>query len=201
MRTVTVRVRKIELASRMAAMRTWFDERSFGPMRFRCEDGNGDIIVHLGFENPAQAEAFVAAFDSGTRAAFAQPSVEGQRTDPEIEILIVDDEPDIRMVVSNILSCDGFKIIEAASAAEALYHLRSHDNIGLLFTDIVMPGGIDGFKLAQQARELRPYLPVIYTTGYVKELPLAGEAISNGTMLRKPFASQKLVAEVRRALA
>jgi CheY-like chemotaxis protein len=226
MRTVSLQIRSVDLAGRMTAMRTWLDDHGFRPASFRCKDlGNGEIGVRLDFENREHAEAFAGSFNpenhlaellpSGTRAgsprsaetsaAFDQPLAfgEGSRPigEPEVAILVVDDEPDIREVVSNALSHEGFKIIEAGSGSDALYRLQSNMKINLLFTDIVMPGDVDGFELVRRAREFRPDLPVIYTTGYIKDL-LAGQGTAaHGAMLRKPFASQKLVAEVRRALA
>ena len=64
-----------------------------------------------------------------------------------------------------------------------------------------MPGGIDGFELAHRAKQLRPDLRVIYTTGYVKELPWGQHGVGYGPMLPKPFRNENLVAEVRRAFA
>jgi hypothetical protein len=130
MRTVVFRVGKADLADRMAAMRTWLDERGFGSASFRCNDlWNGEIDVRLKFERNDHAEKFGAAFT----------------TKAESTILVVDDEPDIRQVVGNTLTYNGFNIIEAGSGTEALYKIRSNIKIDLLFTDIVMPGEVDGF--------------------------------------------------------
>jgi CheY-like chemotaxis protein len=186
MSTVTLQVPNRELAGRMAEMRGWLDEHGFVPTRFRCSDReDGQIAVRLDFVRPDEAAAFLAAF--------------GPKTIAPIAVLVVDDEPDIRLVVSNALAYQGFRVVEAGSASEALYRLRSPEKIDLLFTDIVMPGGIDGFALAQQARELRPDLRVLYTTGYLKVLPGENEASRFGPLLRKPFRHDCLIAEVRRA--
>jgi len=185
MRTVILRLPKVDLADRMASMRTWLDERRFGSTGFRCNDlGNGEIEARLDFENKDQADKFVAAFKK-----------------PETVILVVDDEPDVRQVVSNALSYQGFTIIEAGSGSEALYRLRSSEKINLLFTDIVMPGDVDGLELARRAKDLRPDLRVIFTTGYFRDQPAAQGAISDAAMLRKPFQNEKLVTMVKRALA
>ena len=120
-------------------------------------------------------------------------------TEPEKPILVVEDEPDLRLFVSQALAQEGFKVIEAESGPEALIILQENPNIHLLFTDITMPGGIDGFELAHRAKQLRPDLRVIYTTGYVKELPWGQHGVGYGPMLPKPFRNENLVAEVRRA--
>lgn len=118
----------------------------------------------------------------------------------EKEILIVEDEPDVRFVVSEALQMEGFKIVEAANSAEALTILQSNPNIVVLFTDIVMPGEIDGFELAHRAKQLRPDLAVIYTSGYVRNLPWGKHGVGYGPLLPKPYKHQHLFTEIRRAL-
>src|SRR5690348_13293238 len=73
-------------------------------------------------------------------------------------VLVVDDEPDVLELASMILSLQGYTVVEAANGAEALETLREQPKIEVLFTDIVMPGGLDGFELAHQAKQLRPDL-------------------------------------------
>jgi CheY-like chemotaxis protein len=122
-------------------------------------------------------------------------------TESENSILIVDDEPDIRLIITDTLSHEGFKVIAASSGPEALDILRSDPSIDLLFTDIVMPGGLDGFELAHRAKELRPDLRIIYSSGYIKDQPWGKTGIGYGPLLPKPFRTHNLIAEVRRALA
>jgi CheY-like chemotaxis protein len=116
-------------------------------------------------------------------------------------ILVADDEEDIRLVVSEALTGAGFTVLNAESGPEALRILQANPSIHLLFTDIVMPGGMDGFELAHRAKQLRPDLRVVYTSGYVKELPWGEHGIGYGPMLRKPYRHQELVTEVNRLLA
>jgi CheY-like chemotaxis protein len=197
----------------MSAMRTWLDDRGFAPSRFRCNDlETGDIALRVDFERADQAGAFAAAFSpekKATETLVAADAVHRPITPDQDNasvdqtrrvVLVVDDEPDIRQLVTDVLSYEGFKIIEAGSGTEALYRIRSDIPIDLLFTDIMMPGGLDGFALARRARELRSSLPVIYTSAYLKDLPPEEAASRFGTMLRKPFPNHRLIAEVRRVL-
>jgi CheY-like chemotaxis protein len=80
-------------------------------------------------------------------------------------ILVVDDEPLVRVNAVDILEDAGFSTLEAEDAAQALKHIADHPEIGLLFTDINMPGEIDGLGLARLVHEDRPDLRVILTSG------------------------------------
>jgi len=116
-------------------------------------------------------------------------------------ILVAEDEEDVRLVVSEALAAAGFMVLNAESGPEALRMLEANPGIDLLFTDIRMPGGMDGFELAHRAKQMRPELRIVYTTGYVKELPWGEHGIGHGPMLRKPYRNRDLVAEVNRTLA
>ena len=120
---------------------------------------------------------------------------------PPKAILVAEDEEDVRLVVSEALAAAGFMVLNAESGPEALRMLEANPGIDLLFTDIRMPGGMDGFELAHRAKQMRPELRIVYTTGYVKELPWGEHGIGHGPMLRKPYRNRDLVAEVNRTLA
>lgn len=79
-------------------------------------------------------------------------------------IMIVEDEFLIRMTLSEALADEGFTVVEAASATEAMEMLQAGPGIDLLLTDIQLPGG-DGRQVARQAREVNPNIPVVYMTG------------------------------------
>jgi len=126
-----------------------------------------------------------------------------QATNPNAPkaILVAEDEEDVRLVVSEALAAAGFMVLNAESGPEALRILEANPGIDLLFTDIRMPGGMDGFELAHRAKQMRPDLRIVYTSGYVKELPWGEHGIGHGPMLRKPYRNRDLVAEVNRTLA
>src|SRR3546814_74333 len=83
-------------------------------------------------------------------------------------ILVVEDSTEVRRVAVNHLTAFGYQVVEAASGREALNQLAADDSIALLFTDVIMPGGLSGPELAQRARELRPDLKVLFTSGYAE---------------------------------
>ena len=80
-------------------------------------------------------------------------------------VLLVEDEPMISDLATEALQEQGFEVAAVSTAGEALRRLISGARIDILFTDVNLPGGMDGGTLARRARELRPNLPVIYTSG------------------------------------
>ncbi len=113
-------------------------------------------------------------------------------------ILVVEDEWLVREVIVQELRDAGYIVLEAASGDEALPHLEGGDRIDLLFTDIRFPGKLDGWQLAQRARELRPALPVLYATGYSSEEP---PRLSHSEFLRKPYRSSAILDTIEQLIA
>jgi CheY-like chemotaxis protein len=93
----------------------------------------------------------------------------------------------------------GYHVISAASGEDALVLLNRHGDIDLLFTDIIMPGGMNGLQLIEQGRALQPEVPVLVTTGYMEDLTTATETGWPLDILGKPFKLPELAARVRQA--
>jgi CheY-like chemotaxis protein len=107
-------------------------------------------------------------------------------------VLVVEDEPLIRLLVIDILSEAGFEVFEAQDPAEALTVLKSDEHIDVLLTDVRMPGSMDGFELAEIAKSRRPELRVIVTSGYIAR----GDIPSGTKFLQKPYSASDLVYRV-----
>ncbi|HEY4971870.1 MAG TPA: response regulator [Steroidobacteraceae bacterium] len=116
-------------------------------------------------------------------------------------ILIVDDEVLIRMAVSDFLQECGFKVLEAGTAAEAIEMIQSNQStLDIVFSDIRMPGEMDGFGLSKWIRQNRPGLPVILASGDAKKSDAAHELCAEEPFLRKPYDLQFVVAQIRQTL-
>jgi CheY-like chemotaxis protein len=115
-------------------------------------------------------------------------------------VLVVEDEPDVRELATTILEMQGYAVLQATDGAEAITMLESRSDISILFTDIVMPGSLDGFELAHEAKQLRPDLRVIYTSGYIKEIPWGQKGVGYGPLLPKPWRKDQLVSTVESML-
>ena len=116
-------------------------------------------------------------------------------------ILVVEDTEILREHVLGLLRALDYRAIEASSGKEALEVLRSSARVDLLFTDIVMAGGMNGRELAEQAQLLRPGLKVLYTSGYTENAIVHQGRLDPGIqLLRKPYARRDLATKLRLVL-
>ena len=116
-------------------------------------------------------------------------------------VLVVDDEPSVRMLVSEVLGELGYVALEAETGAAALELLRSAERIDLLVTDVGLPGGLNGRQVADAARVARPTLPVLFITGFAENAVVGDGALEPGmALLAKPFAMEALVERIRTML-
>jgi CheY-like chemotaxis protein len=111
-------------------------------------------------------------------------------------ILLVEDDGLVRETIASALLDAAYVVLEAESAEEAIEVLEQRP-VGLLFTDIRLPG-MSGWTLAEQARALRPDLPVIYATGFSPDAP---RFVSNSVLLRKPYLPSAAIAAVEKLIA
>ncbi|OYU89591.1 MAG: hybrid sensor histidine kinase/response regulator [Bradyrhizobiaceae bacterium PARB1] len=116
-------------------------------------------------------------------------------------VLVIDDEPTVRMLVTDALSDLGHACLEAGDGPTGLKFLQSDTPIDLLITDVGLPGGMNGRQIAEAARQLRPDLQVLFITGYAENAVLNHGHIERGMeVLTKPFAVDDLVRRVSRLL-
>ncbi len=116
-------------------------------------------------------------------------------------ILLVEDDDAVRSYAKAALLSFGYSVIEAADGTAALELIRQNDRIDLLFTDVVMPGGMNGRVLADAAREIRPALRVLYTSGYTEDAIVHhGRLDADAQLLSKPYRRSDLDRAVRAAL-
>jgi CheY-like chemotaxis protein len=108
-------------------------------------------------------------------------------------ILVVEDDPLVRVVAVEALIEEGFDVVEAVNGEQALQHCSEH-LADLLFTDIRLPGDVDGWEIAERCRDQNPGIPVIYASGYsdVEARPVAGSVF-----FRKPYRPADVVAAIR----
>jgi CheY-like chemotaxis protein len=117
-------------------------------------------------------------------------------------ILVVDDEPNIRMLVLEVVRKRGYLAIEAAEAASALDLIRTSAAIDLLVTDVGLPGGMNGRQLAEIGREIRAGLKVLFITGYAEHAMGSDQQMPYGMeVLAKPFRLHDLLARIASLLA
>ncbi len=116
-------------------------------------------------------------------------------------VLIVEDEVLVRMVIADYLRECGYRVIEAGSAAEAITVLTSPEPVDVVFSDIQMPGTMDGFGLATWVRQNRPGLKVLLTSGNARAASAAGDLCEAGPLEQKPYHPQTILSRIKLLLA
>jgi CheY-like chemotaxis protein len=148
----------------------------------------------------------------GTTVKMYLPRAQGNEKAPEKEtdvpagggnetILLVEDDEMVRRYASKQLGSLGYRVLTAGNGPEALTLLEEHSGIDLLFTDIVMPGGMSGREVAEEVQRRDPAVRVLYTSGYTEDAILHhGRLDQSVLLLSKPYRRAELVAMVRKAL-
>lgn len=121
------------------------------------------------------------------------PSLHVVPAEPRKKVLLVDDDEAVRSAAVGLLTSLGYEVIVASSGSEALDLLARFADIDVLFTDVVMPGGMDGGEVARQARELQPGVKVLFTSGYFEgALVRHGNITADTHFLVKPYRKRDL---------
>ncbi|MEO8668353.1 MAG: ATP-binding protein [Bauldia sp.] len=118
-------------------------------------------------------------------------------------ILVVDDNDLVRQIVTTQMVELGYRALECADAASALELVEANPQINLLFTDVVMPGGMTGVQLAEAVKRVRPKLPILYTSGFTEASLTNGtlKAVAREDLLSKPYRKHELAKKLREALS
>jgi CheY-like chemotaxis protein len=113
-------------------------------------------------------------------------------------VLVVDDEPSVRMLVGEVLEEIGYFAAEAGDGPTALKLLQSVSSVDLLITDLALPGGVDGRELADRARTLNSEIRVLFITGYTENAVISNGQLPPGVqILHKPFSVQALASRIK----
>ncbi|MEZ5290708.1 MAG: PAS domain-containing protein [Vicinamibacterales bacterium] len=161
----------------------------------------GDVAVESSTEGTA-FHVYVPAGAQSAKAAAAPAAAEvlpGGRAEC---VLVVEDEGAVRDLAARVLRRHGYRVLTAGSGVEALDVWTAHrDEIALLMTDLVMPGGMTGFALAKRLASDRPDLRIVYTSGYSREVSAGSVSLVPGVdFLDKPYRIERLLSIVRRRL-
>jgi CheY-like chemotaxis protein len=167
-----------------------FVKQSNGHIRIYSEEGHGTTVKLYLPQAPGVADALPAA--AGT--------CELEHGDESI--LIVEDDALVREYVVTQIGRLGYDTLSAGNAAEALAIIDRPGRIDLLFTDVIIPGGMNGRQLAIEAQTRRPGLRVLYTSGYTENAIVHHGRLDAGVLLlAKPYLNSDLARMIRTALA
>lgn len=171
------------------AMVHGFVQQSHGRLDIESEAGRGTRVRML-FPVAQQARHE----DGGSDAAAG-----AREAGRKCRILVVEDNEDVRELAEAMLATAGYEVLSAPSGERALALLET-EKVDLLFTDVIMPGGMNGLQLIEQVRATRPGMPTLVTTGYMDELPARGLREKSLDVLAKPYQHQDLLDRVHAAL-
>jgi two-component system, cell cycle sensor histidine kinase and response regulator CckA len=163
------------------------------------KQSGGSIQVESEVGRGSEFRIYLPAADGGTpkqRGPVATEVVGGSET-----ILIVEDEPDLRELTRIFLEGYGYKVLQAASAEQAVQEAdRFPERIDLLLTDVIMPG-MSGRRLAEKVLSKRPQTKIVYMTGYTDDMVVQHKVLEPGVkLLQKPFSKAELALKVRSTL-
>ena len=165
-----------------------FVRQSGGQVRIYSEPGQGALIClylprHLGEAEQAEPPPELS---------------EAPRAGAGETVLVVDDEPTVRMLVGEVLEELGYSAIEAADGPSGLKLLQSDVRVDLLVTDVGLPGGMNGRQMADAARLVRPDLKVLFITGYAENAVVGNGHLDPGMhVMTKPFPMEALAVRIR----
>jgi len=163
-----------------------FAEQSDGKVTIYSEPGEGTTV-----------NLYLPRFKETLEEAAPEPDIEqDHQPQPGQRILVVEDQPMVRAHVEKLLSKIGYAVTTAEQGSEALSLLNLGHRFDLLFTDIIMPGGMNGQQLAEEAKKVDPRMKVLFTSGYPAFAfeHLVFEELDNLRLIRKPYRSADLYA-------
>jgi CheY-like chemotaxis protein len=169
-----------------------FVRQSGGQVRIYSEIGQGTTMCLY----------FPRFYGDAERPDEQHGAVEMPQGDSNQTVLVVDDEPTIRMLVTEVLEEMGYTTLEAGDGNSALQLLQSNARIDLLVTDVGLPGPMNGRQVADAARVARPDLKVLFITGYAENAVLGNGPLEPGMeLVTKPFAMEMLGMRIRDILS
>ena len=165
------------------------------------KQSGGNIQIYSEIGQGTSVRIFLPVSESAGSSAGADATERREADLPggaEI-ILVVEDDPRLRRVLSKRLRSLGYEVIEADNGTAAMAQLATRPEVAMIFTDMVMPGGMTGYELAQAALAIKPDIKVLFTSGYA-EPAIARLGQSTGAWLKKPYTADELAEKVRSVL-
>ena len=167
------------------------------------KQSGGQVRIHSEVEKGTTVCLYLPRHRGDAEAAGSTPELaDAPRAEAGQAVLVVDDEPTVRMLVTDVLEDLGYTAIEAVDGAAGLKILRSDVRIDLLVTDVGLPGGMNGRQVADAARVARPELKVLFITGYAENAVLRHGHLEPGMhVLIKPFAMEVLANRIKELIS
>jgi PAS domain S-box-containing protein len=161
------------------------------------KQSGGNIQLYSELGRGTSVRIFLPLADAVRENAGPAPTVEtGAMSGASETILVVEDDARVRRVTTTRLRSLGYQVIEAENGMAAMALLNAHPETAMIFTDVVMPGRMNGDELAEAALGLRPDIKVLFTSGYA-EPAIARQGLGTGAWLKKPYTAAELAEKIR----
>jgi PAS domain S-box-containing protein len=161
-----------------------------------ARQSNGHVTIDSKLGRGTSVRLYLPRYDGGTAPQVSAVGIAGHASAGE-SVLVVEDEPVVRGVILEMLAEQGYRTLEAIDGPSGLRILRTKQRIDLLVTDVGLPG-INGRQLADQARETRPGLKILFITGYAESIAMSDGFLEEGMeMITKPFELDNLSRRIR----
>jgi CheY-like chemotaxis protein len=165
-----------------------------------AKQSQGHVKIYSELGHGTSVKLFLPMADQPSEPLNQNPSVTIDLHGSEL-ILLVEDDASVRGFAKSELMSFGYRVLEANNGKDALQILQLHKDIDLLFTDVIMPGGLNGRELALEALRLNPILKVMYCSGYAENAILQQSLLSRDVpLLSKPYCRLELARKIREVL-
>ncbi len=166
-----------------------------------AKQSQGHVAMYSEVDRGTTVRIYLPRVSKAEAVSVPAPVHAAARSEQGELVLLVEDDEMVRNFARDQVISLGYRVVEAANGPDALRCLAEHPEIALLFTDVVMPGGMSGRQLADAARGLRPDLPVLYTSGYTENAIVHHGRLDPGVLLLgKPYRRAELADKLQQAL-
>jgi PAS domain S-box-containing protein len=167
------------------------------------KQSRGHVKIYSEIEHGTSIRLYLPrSMEASAQPSDAQAQKAEQKSSGSETILVVEDDPAVLRVAVTILESLGYRVLQAGDGKTALEILGCSDGIDLLFSDLIMPNGMNGMELLENARALRPRLRALFTSGYSEQFLKGRDGGDDGIpLVGKPYRRQRLAEAVREALA
>ncbi len=166
------------------------------------KQSNGNVTIYSEPGLGTTVRLYLPAIADRLAVPPAEPAAIEEAPRGQGVVLVAEDDPYVRAYAVSTLASLGYRVLAAVDGHDALAKLSEHDDVSVLFTDVVMPGGMTGWDLAERAKEMRPAIKVLLTSGYaIETLASRGRLHADMVVLNKPYRKAELARRIRDVIA
>jgi signal transduction histidine kinase/CheY-like chemotaxis protein len=164
-------------------------------------ESRGDLSIQSKLGDGTNITLTLPQTDVKLNTSSLNGEVDSELRKPKVRILLVEDSVSLLTLVQRQLKNENFEVLTATNGQEALEFIRQDSKIDVIFSDIMLPGGVSGFDICREARKIRSDFKVLLTTGYTQNTPNEIDALAKAPILYKPFSREDLLTRLAEIIA